>query len=61
MALDVGARSDGHLSGAHLTCWDLNAPEFGNLTVGDSYQKHSYPLGIMVNARGARFLDTFTF
>jgi tricarballylate dehydrogenase len=57
MALDVGARSNGHISGAHSTCWDLNAPAFGNLVVGDSYQKHSYPLGIMVNARGERFLD----
>ncbi|MGH8617832.1 MAG: FAD-dependent tricarballylate dehydrogenase TcuA [Burkholderiales bacterium] len=57
MALDVGARACGQLSGAHSTCWDLNAPEFGDLIVGDSYQKHSYPLGIMVNARGERFLD----
>ena len=57
MALDAGARSNGHISGAHSTCWDLNAPAFGNLTVGDSYQKHSYPFGIMVNARGERFLD----
>ena len=57
MALEVGARSYGHLSGAHSTCWDTNAPEFGDLEVGDSYQKHSYPIGIMVNARGERFLD----
>ena len=57
MALDIGASACGQLSGAHSTCWDLNAPEYGNLIVGDSYQKHSYPFGIVVNARGERFLD----
>jgi len=33
------------------------APEFGDLTVGDNFQKHSYPFGIMVNANGKRFVD----
>ena len=37
--------------------WDRNAPEFGDLAVGDGFQKHSYPFGIMVNARGRRFVD----
>ena len=37
--------------------WDLNAPEFGDLAVGDGFQKHSYPFGIMVNANGERFVD----
>jgi tricarballylate dehydrogenase len=57
IALELGARACGQIGGAHSTCWDLNAPEYGDLVVGDSYQKHSYPLGIMVNARGERFLD----
>jgi len=35
----------------------MNAPEFGDLEVGDNFQKHSYPLGIMVNANGLRFVD----
>ncbi len=35
----------------------MNAPEFGDLDVGDNFQKHSYPLGIMVNANGVRFVD----
>ena len=26
-------------------------------TVGDNFQKHSYPLGIMINANGERFVD----
>ena len=37
--------------------WDQNAPPFGDLAVGDNFQKHSYPLGIMVNANGERFVD----
>lgn len=57
MALEVGARSFGHWSCAHSSCWELNAPEFGDLVVRGGYQKHSYPLGIMVNARGERFVD----
>ena len=35
----------------------MNAPPFGDLAVGDGFQKHSYPFGIMVNARGRRFVD----
>ncbi len=57
MALDVGAASRGHWSGCHAVGWDANAPEFGDLTVGDGFQKHSYPFGIMVNNRGLRFVD----
>src|SRR5271165_1682703 len=37
--------------------WDYNAPEFGDLAVGDNFQKHSYPFAIMVNANGERFCD----
>lgn len=57
MALDIGAMPWGNWSGAHACEWDLNAPHFGDLAVGDGFQKHSYPLGIMVNAAGERFLD----
>ncbi|MES2183410.1 MAG: FAD-dependent tricarballylate dehydrogenase TcuA [Pseudomonadota bacterium] len=57
MALDAGALPFGHWSGCHSVGWDQNAPAFGDLVVGDNYQKHSYPLGIMVNARGERFVD----
>jgi tricarballylate dehydrogenase len=57
IALDVGASAAGNWSGCHAVSWDLNAPEFGDLTVGDGFQKHSYPFGIMVNARGERFVD----
>ena len=37
--------------------WDLSAPPFGDRVVLDNYQKHSYPIGIMVNANGERFVD----
>jgi tricarballylate dehydrogenase len=57
MALDIGALPWGHWSGAHAVGWDLNAPPFGDLAVGDGFQKHSYPFGIMVNADGRRFVD----
>lgn len=57
MALDAGAMSWGNWSGAHAVGWELNAPAFGDLQVGDGFQKHSYPLGIMVNAHGDRFVD----
>ena len=57
MALKAGAMPYGHWSGCHSVGWDLNAPAFGDLAVGDNFQKHSYPLGIMVNARGDRFVD----
>jgi tricarballylate dehydrogenase len=57
MALDIGAMPHGHWSSCHAVAWDMNAPPFGDLSVGDNFQKHSYPLGIMVNARGERFVD----
>jgi tricarballylate dehydrogenase len=57
MALDIGAMPTGNWSGAHAVGWDRNAPEFGDLTVGDNFQKHSYPWGIMINAKGERFVD----
>ncbi len=57
MALEAGAASYGNWSGGHAVAWDYNAPEFGDLAVGDGFQKHSYPWGVMVNAAGRRFVD----
>lgn len=57
MALDIGAMPYGNWSGAHAVGWDRNAPEFGDLEVGDNFQKHSYPFGIIVNMNGERFVD----
>jgi tricarballylate dehydrogenase len=57
MALDIGAAPAGNWSGCHAVGWERNAPEFGDLTIGDQFQKHSYPWGIMLNAEGKRFVD----
>ncbi len=57
MALEAGARPFGNWSGCHAVGWDYNAPEFGDLDVGDNFQKHSYPWGVMINADGKRFVD----
>ncbi|MPY69913.1 MAG: FAD-dependent oxidoreductase [Alphaproteobacteria bacterium] len=57
MALKIGAASYGNWSGGHAVGWDRNAPEFGDLAVGDQFQKHSYPFFVMVNAEGRRFVD----
>jgi tricarballylate dehydrogenase len=57
MALEIGASPCGNWSGCHAVGWERNAPEFGDLAVGDQFQKHSYPFSIMVNASGKRFLD----
>jgi tricarballylate dehydrogenase len=57
MALDIGAAPTGNWSGCHAVAWERNAPEFGDLAVGDQFQKHSYPWGIYLNAHGRRFVD----
>lgn len=57
MALEAGAQSHGHWSSCHAVAWDLNAPPFGDRTITELYQKHSYPFGIIVNLEGKRFLD----
>lgn len=57
MALDVSASPFGNWSGCHAVAWDRNAPEFGDLAVGDGFQKHSYPWGVYLNANGKRFVD----
>jgi len=57
MALDIGAAPVGNWSGCHAVAWERNAPEFGDLAIGDQFQKHSYPWGIYINAEGKRFVD----
>jgi tricarballylate dehydrogenase len=57
MALAIGARPHGNWSGCHSVAWDINAPPYGDLTIGDQFQKHNYPFGLIVNARGERYVD----
>ena len=57
MALDIGARPYGNWSGCHSVAWDINAPPYGDLTIGDQFQKHNYPFGLLINAKGERYVD----
>lgn len=56
-ALDIGAQAFGGWSTCHAVAWDISAPPFGDRVVLDNFQKHSYPIGIIVNLRGERFVD----
>ncbi len=61
MALNLGARRHGLYGGCHATPMDLHMPDYGNLQIPHldrkSYRKICYFLGIMLNARGERFVD----
>lgn len=58
MARAIGARLAGDWSGCHATCWDAHAPaDRGDRELSNQFTKSGYPLGIMVNTRGARFVD----
>jgi tricarballylate dehydrogenase len=56
-ALNIGAQAYGGWSSAHAVQWDISAPPFGDRVVLDNFQKHSYPIGIIVNMDGQRFVD----
>jgi tricarballylate dehydrogenase len=57
MALKIGAKPFGHWSGCHAVSWERYASDFGDLAITPQYQRHSYPLCVMVNALGKRFVD----
>lgn len=58
MALEVGAKPYGDWQGCHSIATDRNAPSVGDFSqAGDIFKKHCYPLGIMVNKLGKRFVD----
>jgi len=55
---DAGAQQTGHWEGCHATCWDAHAsPDTGNRGVSNEYTKSGYPLGVMINSDGERFVD----
>lgn len=55
---DVSAKTAGNWSGCHATCWDANAPpETGDRQISNEFTKSGYPLGVMINAHGDRFVD----
>ncbi|QDP39951.1 FAD-dependent tricarballylate dehydrogenase TcuA [Radiobacillus deserti] len=58
MALEVGAQPYGQWTGCHSIGTDSEAPVVGDFKKpGDIYKKHSYPLSIMLNKHGKRFVD----
>ncbi|KAF2219599.1 fumarate reductase flavo protein subunit, partial [Elsinoe ampelina] len=55
---DAGAKTAGDWSGCHATCWDANAPRnSGDRGVSNEFTKSGYPLGVMINVNGERFVD----
>lgn len=57
MALELGALPHGQWTGCHSTPIDAGAPPHGDRTLTDKTNRLSYPYGVLVNARGRRFVD----
>jgi tricarballylate dehydrogenase len=61
MAWRLGAERYGLFDGCHATPMDLHMPNYGNLGIPHierkNYRKICYFLGIMLNAKGERFVD----
>ena len=58
LALAAGAARAGDWSSCHSVAWDAGAPPGGgNRTLTNQLTRQSYPLGIVVNAEGRRFVD----
>lgn len=57
LAIELGAQPYGNWSGCHAIAWDHLAPTFGDRTITNLYSKQSYPVGVVVNQEGRRFLD----
>lgn len=57
MALEAGAAPAGDWAGCHSVAWDAEAPDVGRLDVAHEYTRNSYQFGVVVNARGERFVD----
>jgi tricarballylate dehydrogenase len=57
-ALAIGAARGGDWSSCHSVAWDANAADDGgNRELTNRLTRQSYPLGIVVNAEGRRFVD----
>ncbi len=56
-ALAHGAQAYGNWSGCHAIQWDADAPPTGDREITNRFSRQSYPVGIVVNRRGERFLD----
>ncbi|XVV09743.1 FAD-dependent tricarballylate dehydrogenase TcuA [Actinoplanes sp. CA-131856] len=56
-ALDAGAARGGDWGSCHSVAWDAGAAATGDRDLTNRLTRQSYPLGIVVNAEGRRFLD----
>ncbi|CAI4215886.1 unnamed protein product [Parascedosporium putredinis] len=55
---DAGAATAGNWSGCHSVAWDANAPSHaGDQEITNEFTKSGYPLGLMLNTAGKRFVD----
>lgn len=55
---DVPAVRNGDYSSCHATCWNFEAPrDEGDSDATNEYTKSGYPLAVMVNKLGERFVD----
>jgi len=52
MALDIGRAAGRHWSGCHAVAWERNAPEFGDLAVGDQVPEALLSLGHLPQCGG---------
>ena len=56
-AIDIGAQPFGDWSTCHSVAWDVAAQDEGDRELTNQYTRGGYPLGIMVNSDGQRFVD----
>ena len=57
-ATRIGAATSGDWAGAHSVQWDAHHPgDAGDRELTNRLTRQSYPLGILVNADGERFVD----
>jgi tricarballylate dehydrogenase len=56
-ALDAGAAAAGDWTSCHSTAWDAAAAEAGDRELTNQLTRQSYPLGLVVNRDGERFVD----
>jgi tricarballylate dehydrogenase len=56
-ALAAGAMPYGHWSGCHAIAWDAGAPPTGDRELTNLLSRQAYPVAVVVNNRGERFID----
>jgi tricarballylate dehydrogenase len=56
-ALAAGADAAGDWASCHSTAWDAGAPDAGDRELTNQLTRQSYPLGLVVNRDGRRFVD----